>query len=167
MTSDKMTIRKAVKDDLPHIFEIYARARKFMAENGNTVQWQNNHPPKERLEKDIEEKLLYVYENDGEIQGVFAMIPGVDTTYNYIEGTWLDDSEYAAIHRVASAGKEKRVFTNIADYCKYQIPHLRIDTHELNLPMQRAVEKNGFQKCGIIYIADGSPRIAYEYVAEK
>lgn len=160
-------IRHAIEADLPEILDIYAGARKFMAENGNTVQWQNNHPPKERLEKDIEEKILYVYENDGEIQGVFAFIPGVDPTYNYIEGAWLNDSEYAAIHRVASAGKEKGVFTKIADYCKSQIPHLRIDTHEVNLPMQAAVKKNDFQKCGIIYIADGSPRIAYEYVGEK
>lgn len=156
--------RHAEKTDLPVIFEIYARARKFMAENGNTVQWQNNRPSKEQIEKDIEENNLYVYENDGAIQGVFAFIPGMDPTYHFIDGAWKDDSPYAAIHRVASAGKEKGVFTKIADYCKSQISHLRIDTHELNLPMQGAVEKNGFQKCGTIYLEDGSPRIAYEYV---
>ena len=157
-------IRHAEKTDLSVILEIYARARKFMAENGNTVQWQNNRPSKEQIEKDIEEKNLYVYENNGAIQGVFAFIPGMDPTYQYIDGAWIEDTPYAAIHRVASAGKEKGVFTKIADYCKSQISHLRIDTHELNLPMQGAVEKNGFQKCGTIYLEDGSPRIAYEYV---
>ena len=157
-------IRHAEKTDLSVILEIYARARKFMAENGNTVQWQNNRPSKEQIEKDIEEKNLYVYENNGAMQGVFAFIPGMDPTYQYIDGAWIEDTPYAAIHRVASAGKEKGVFTKIADYCKSQISHLRIDTHELNLPMQGAVEKNGFQKCGTIYLEDGSPRIAYEYV---
>lgn len=159
--------RHADKTDLPVILEIYAGARKFMVENGNTSQWQNNHPPQALLEQDIEKKILYVYENNGEIQGVFAFIPGIDPTYNYIEGEWLDDSEYAAIHRVASAGKESKVFDKIVDFCRSQIPHLRIDTHEANHPMQKAVERCGFQKCGIIYIADGSPRIAYEYVGEK
>ena len=156
--------RHADKTDLPVILEIYDRARKFMVENGNASQWQNNHPPQVLLEQDIEKKILYVYENQGAIQGVFALIPGIDPTYNYIEGAWQDDSEYAAIHRVASAGKEKGVFHRIADYCLSQICHLRIDTHADNIPMQKAVEKYGFQKCGIIYIEDGSPRIAYEYI---
>lgn len=156
--------RHANKEELPILMEIFAGARKFMVENGNTLQWQNNHPPIGMLEDDIEKEILYVYENGGEIQGVFALIPGVDPTYNYIEGEWLDDSPYAAIHRVASAGKESRVFDKIADFCKSQISHLRIDTHEVNYPMQRAVERCGFKKCGTIYIADGSPRVAYEYV---
>jgi hypothetical protein len=30
--------------------------------------------------------------------------------------------------------------------------------------MQHVVEKHGFQRRGIIYIADGTPRIAYEYI---
>lgn len=28
--------------------------------------------------------------------------------------------------------------------------------------MRHIIEKNGFAKCGIIYFADGLPRIAYE-----
>lgn len=155
--------RHAKKEDLPVLMEIFAGARKFMRENGNPEQWKNNHPPAEMLEDDIEKEILYVYENAGEIQGVFAFIPGNDSTYDYIEGAWQDDSDYAAIHRVASAGKESRVFDKIVDYCKSRISHLRIDTHELNIPMQNAIERCGFHKCGIIYIADGSPRVAYEY----
>lgn len=162
-----MMIRHAEKSDLPEILEIYERARRFMAENGNGAQWKNSYPPTERVQQDIEEKILYVYENEGKIQGVFAFIWGIDPTYNYIEGAWRDDSEYAAIHRVASAGKEKGVFVKIADYCKTQCPHLRIDTHERNLPMQGAVEKSGFKRCGTIYLESGSPRIAYEYIGES
>ena len=40
---------------------------------------------------------------------------------------------------------------------------MRGDTHEDNLPMQRVLEKNGFQRCGTIFVEDGSPRIAYQY----
>ena len=161
-------IRHARINDMPAILGIYQTARKFMAAHGNTVQWQNNHPSREVLENDMEKRQLYVYENNGQIHGVFAFIPGDDPTYRVIEnGAWIDDSPYAAIHRVASDGTEKGVFTKVANYCKGQISHLRIDTHELNLPMQGAVEKNGFQRCGTIYIADGSPRIAYEYVEKN
>lgn len=160
-------IRLAEKEDLPEILEIYANARKFMMANGNHVQWQNNHPRAEIIENDMSQKQLYVYENEGEVRGVFALVPGIDPTYIEIEGAWGSETAYRAIHRVASSGKESDVFTKMADFCKQQSGHLRIDTHELNLPMQRAVERNGFKKCGTIYIADGTPRIAYEYIEGK
>ena len=41
-------------------------------------------------------------------------------------------------------------------------PNLRGDTHERNLPMRRAFERNGFERCGTIWVEDGSPRIAYQ-----
>lgn len=157
-------IRHAEETDMPVILEVYRIARAFMAAHGNTVQWQNNHPSREILDQDIDKGHLYVYENKGKVHGVFAFIPGEDPTYGAIEGEWMDESPYAAIHRVASDGTEKGVFAKIAEYCKKEIPHLRIDTHERNLPMQGAVQKCGFHRCGIIHIADGSPRIAYEYV---
>ncbi len=28
--------------------------------------------------------------------------------------------------------------------------------------MQKVFEKNGFKRCGIIYVEDGTPRIAYQ-----
>ena len=41
-------------------------------------------------------------------------------------------------------------------------PHLRIDTHENNRPMRHLCESRGFTQCGIIYVDDGSPRIAFD-----
>ena len=31
--------------------------------------------------------------------------------------------------------------------------------------MQKVLEENGFTKCGIIHVADGTPRIAYQKMA--
>ena len=31
--------------------------------------------------------------------------------------------------------------------------------------MQHLLEKNGFTRCGIIHVADGTPRIAYQKLA--
>jgi len=43
---------------------------------------------------------------------------------------------------------------------------IRIDTHEGNLPMQSALKKAGFIRCGRIFLQggaeDGDPRIAFE-----
>ena len=41
---------------------------------------------------------------------------------------------------------------------------IKIDTHRDNISMQKAVLKNDFKKCGIIYLEDGSERIAFEKV---
>ena len=45
-----------------------------------------------------------------------------------------------------------------------QCPHLRADTHAANLTMRHCMERAGFVYCGVIYVADGTPRVAYEKV---
>ena len=50
----------------------------------------------------------------------------------------------------------------IVGFCRAQIHHLRIDTHADNHIMQHLILQCGFTRRGIIYVRDGSPRIAYE-----
>lgn len=45
-----------------------------------------------------------------------------------------------------------------------EIKSIRIDTHQDNKSMQRLILKNNFEYCGIIYVEDGSERLAYEKV---
>ena len=52
--------RGAVRADLPRILDIYARAREFMAKNGNPTQWGDNYPSPELLEEDIDTNRLFV-----------------------------------------------------------------------------------------------------------
>lgn len=158
-----MEIRKARLEDLDRILEIYAYARTFMAETGNPTQWGDSYPQKELLLEDISRKQLYVMVEDGQIHGVFVFIIGEDPTYQIIEdGAWLNDAPYGTIHRIAGDGKKRGLLRLCVEYCKEQIDTLRIDTHHDNRIMQDAIEKNGFQRCGIIYSVDGSPRIAYQ-----
>lgn len=163
------TIRKAEKQDLSRIYEIYADARQFMRDNGNYAQWGEGDRPEELLEDDIQQGNLYVLEGDeAQIHAVFVFVEGPDPVYLHIEqGSWRSESEYAAVHRVASDGTVRNVLGQIMDYCKAQIPHLRIDTHEDNKVMQHVLEKYGFVRCGIVYMPDGSPRIAYELLEKS
>jgi RimJ/RimL family protein N-acetyltransferase len=159
------TIRKAVSCDLPAILEIYQTARKFMAETGNASQWGDSYPPVNLLEDDLAKGELYVITDADIIHGVFVFLEGEEPNYTVIEsGSWLCDTPYRAIHRVASDGTRKGIVSVCMNYCKAQCSHLRIDTHENNHVMQHVLEKNGFQKCGIIHLANGSSRIAYEYI---
>ena len=157
-------IRKAGDADLEEILRIYAAARVFMASRGNPNQWGRTNPPKQQLLHDIAAGELYVMERDGKVHGVFAFLLGDDPTYAEIyEGSWLSDRPYGTIHRIAGIGSGG-IFRACVRYCSGICAHLRVDTHENNLPMQRAIEREGFIRCGIIHIADGSPRIAYERI---
>ena len=156
-----MEIRKTVESDLPRLMEIYDKARKFMRANGNMTQWINNYPSEELILADIAAEHSYVCVDEGEVVGTFAFIVGIDPTYLVIEqGNWLDDEPYGVIHRIASVKK------GVGQFCinwAYEQTHsLRIDTHRDNIPMQRLVTKLGFVYCGIIHIADGSERLAYQ-----
>lgn len=159
-----MVIRKADLNDMDAILKIYEAAREYMRQTGNPDQWGNNKPPRQLLESDIEKGELYVGQfPDGEIHFVFAFILGEDPTYSYIEnGNWISDAPYGTIHRIAGDGKVSGVVKNAVDYCKGVISNIRIDTHQNNKTMQHVLDKIGFTKCGIIYIDDGTPRIAYQ-----
>lgn len=157
-------IRKAQMIDLDQIFDLYVIARQFMIQTGNPYQWKDGYPEKKLLAKDIQCQQLYVYETN-QIHGVFALIIGEDPTYAYIEqGQWLDDSPYGTIHRIASDGTIHGFFEQVINFASNKIAHLRIDTHADNAIMQHVIGKNQFQYCGIIYVRDHQPRLAYERI---
>ena len=156
-------IRQATSSDLPRILDIYAYARRFMAEHGNPTQWGDSRPTQADTTAHIVQNELFVLEEGGIIHGVFAFILGEDPTYRVIkDGSWLSNSPYGTIHAVASDGSIHGLLTQIVAYCQQTTRHLRIDTHPDNLVMQHVISKNGFTKCGVIHVADGSPRFAYE-----
>ena len=135
--------RGAVRGDLPQILQIYAHAREAMAASGNPTQWGDNFPPQELLEEDIDSNRLFVE-----------------------DGAWLNDTlPYGTIHRLASSGKSKGVASAVIEWCLEHCQSLRADTHADNQIMQHLLEKNGFTRCGIIHVADGTPRIAYQKLA--
>ena len=159
--------RGAVRSDLDRIMEIYARARRLMAESGNPTQWGENYPSRQMLEEDIDSNRLFVYVVNGELEAVFAFILGPDPTYAVIEeGSWLNDTlPYGTVHRLASAGRRSGVSTEVFQWCLEHCETLRADTHADNKIMQHMLEKNGFTRCSIIHVADGTPRIAYQKMA--
>ena len=88
--------------------------------------------------------------------------PG-DPVYDHIDGAWLDEKPYAAVHRVASAGKKRGILPICMEYCLSRAENIKIDTHENNKIMQHQLEKLGFVRCGTITLANGESRVAYQY----
>lgn len=164
-----MNIRQSTYEDLPAIQACYAYAREQMRLNGNPTQWGTTSPALDLILGDFENKTGYVIEENGELVGVFAFIIGPDPTYAEIwDGDgWLNDEPYGTIHRIASNGKTKGIFETCVAYCETLIDNIRIDTHADNAPMQHLIRKNGFTRCGIIRIADGTLRTAFHKVVRK
>ena len=155
-------IRTATPENLPALGPVYAAARRFMAENGNPTQWSDRYPLTEDLEEDIGKGQLYVWAPDGAVHGAFVLQLGEEANYREIQGAWRSDTPYGTIHRVASDGAVPACM----DFCRARVNHLRIDTHRDNGVMQYLILKHGFVPCGTIWVEDGTPRLAYEWLAE-
>lgn len=153
----------AKEADLPRIMEIYDIAKAYMRANGNPNQWNGAYPDPETLRTDIEKQRLYVYKKDGRIHGVFMLLLEEEPTYAYIEdGSWREETPYGTIHRLAGDGEVRGLFAKCVAFCEKKVSYLRADTHFDNHTMQHLLEKNGFERRGIIYLKNGDPRIAYQ-----
>lgn len=164
MNTNQLFIRKSTPEDLPVIMTVYEKAKTFMREHGNHAQWTGGYPSEAVILNDMAQDNHYVgLTEDGDIAVVFAFIVGADPTYSHIEGgEWLNDEPYGTIHRIASAGMYGGVTERVVDYCFTLVDNIRIDTHSDNTPMQDALNRMGFSRCGIIYISDGTPRVAFQ-----
>lgn len=153
----------AKEADLPRILEIYDIAKAYMRASGNPNQWNGAYPDPETLRTDMEKQRLYVYKKNGRIHGVFMLLLEEEPTYAYIEdGSWREEAPYGTIHRLAGDGEVKGLFAKCVAFCEKKVPYLRADTHFDNHTMQHLLEKNGFERRGIIYLKNGDPRIAYQ-----
>ena len=158
-------IRKAIESDLLEIKSIIDKARELMKSSGNINQWVDGYPSIDVLLSDIRSGNAYLLLRENKAVAYFAMIDGPEPTYNLItKGSWLNDDSYGVLHRVASNGEAKGVFKEILLYASEHYSNIRIDTHHDNKIMQRLLEQNGFVYCGIIFLADGSPRLAYQRI---
>jgi len=158
-----MTIRRAGLRDMDVVLGMYENARAFMRAAGNPTQWRDGYPSRELLAGDMERGELYVCLDDrGCVAGVFCFRTGDEPTYARIEdGGWLNDEPYGVVHRLAAARGARGVAAACLAWCGERCANLRIDTHRDNRVMRHILEKAGFRYCGVIHVADGSPRLAY------
>jgi hypothetical protein len=140
-----------------------------MRADGNLGQWSApGFPPDSLLLRDLACGGGFVISSgaEGGVEkspiGYFALLPSPEPTYDRIDGAWLTDAPYGVIHRIASYPEEHGIFAAIIDFAAARYAHLRIDTHRDNRIMQHLIEKHGFTYCGIIWLEDGTERLAYE-----
>lgn len=147
------------------MMEIFEEARAFMASYGNATQWGGGYPQKEVLEEDIARERSYVITEGERIVGTFVFFLGHEPLYDEItEGAWSTNRPYGVIHRVASCGEARGIGRACFDYCSAKADYVRIDTHEKNIPMQQALTRYGFRRCGIVVYPEKGRRIGFDYI---
>ena len=161
---ERMSIRPATEADIPTILAMFDHSRSLMRADGNTEQWVG-YPTRDDLLPDIEQGVSFIVESGGQPVGTFAMVPGLEPTYSYIDhGRWIDTATpYTTLHRMAKAPGVHGIADAAFVLAKERYSHLRVDTHATNRPMRHLLEREGFVYCGIIYMPGGSPRVAYEW----
>ena len=140
-----------------------------MRADGNLTQWAApGFPDDTLLLRDIARGGGFVIESvipseaKESLVAYFALLPSPEPTYDYIDGAWLTDAPYGVIHRMASYPDVHGIFTAVLDFAAARYAHLRIDTHRDNHIMQHLIAAHGFTYCGIIWLEDGTERLAYE-----
>ena len=159
-------IREASPTDIADIMQLMEAAKKIMRSSGNMHQWGEGYPSEAVIRADMMKKSGFVIEDENRIVGYFAFLPSPEPTYhNIFGGRWLNDERpYHVIHRIASYSDAHGIFQSIMDFCFSKENNIRIDTHRDNRIMQHNILKHGFTYCGIIYLASGDERLAYQKV---
>lgn len=163
-----MEYRQASEQDIPAILTIITQAKGYFKEQG-IDQWQGDYPNADTIKEDINNEYAYVLLKDHRLAAtVTVSFDGEETYDNIYEGEWLSNQPYAVIHRLAidnelkGIGLSSVVMGHIFELCRQKgIGSIKVDTHKENKPMQRLLEKNQFQYCGIIHVSDGE-RVAFE-----
>ena len=158
------TIRRSTEADIPQMMAMYDHSRALMRAEGNTTQW-TGYPTSEQVGNDIRSGSSFIVQHTTFPVGTFALVAGDEPTYNRIDhGRWIDTvTPYSTLHRLAKTAEVHGVAAAAFAYAKEHCAHLRIDTHATNRTMRKIVESEGFVHCGTVYMADRSPRLAYEW----
>lgn len=164
-----MNLRQAKQAERSIIWEIILYAIEQRRLDGSR-QWQDGYPNKTTIQEDLDNDHAYVVTDNEDVLAYAAIIFDKEPAYENIEGKWLTDGDYAAIHRVASSelakgkGVATKLFQLIEALCiNKNVYSIKVDTNFDNMPMLRILEKLGYTYCGEVYFKGGA-RKAFEKV---
>lgn len=177
MDYPNLVIKPAKMAYLSQIMLIINDAKALLRQSGS-LQWNlsDGYPNEQTLINDINNNQCYVCFDGETICGIYVLLREIDHNYDVIyDGSWLTkNSTYYSIHRIAV--KKAYYHSNVASFMinhaikeakLANIASLKADTHELNIPMQKLLIKNGFIQTGIIHlqrVSEDSIRLAYEKI---
>ena len=163
-----LRFRKGTKSDLERIMELVADAQNWFRKQ-NIDQWQDGYPTRYIISSDILDGENYIIELNGVVSATAVISFAGEPTYSEIKGKgWLNENDYAVVHRIAVAdecrrkGIAKEILYFTEELCAERgISDIRIDTHRDNCAMRSLLKKMGYVHCGRITLTSGAFREAY------
>lgn len=154
-------------DDLAVCAALMEEGRDFQRSQG-FVQWTRDYPNADTVLEDVRTGKGYVLRVDGRVAGYLCLDFDGEPAYEDIRGRWETQPPYAALHRVSIGGgfRGRGLMGRALELCRTLcldrgVTALRGDTDPQNLPMQRALEKSGFQRRGTVWF-QGLEQWAYD-----
>ncbi len=167
----KIKLAKIV--DLQRVKEI-ANACALDMINRKIFQWNENYPSIEIFEKDIENKNLYVYENDSKILGCVVLSLAKDEEYKDVR--WLTkDGNNLYVHRLAVDPKfqKKGIGRTLMDFAeeyarKSGLKSIRLDTFSRNERNNKFYKSRKYIQLDDVYFINQSeyPFHCYEKILD-
>lgn len=179
LLTDRIFFRHAVQADARAAWSVLESAKGRMKAQGRT-QWQGSYPSPDSVREDIDNGYGYVLElpvaNDGTeslcIAAYGAIVFDGEPAYGSIEGRWISEGPYVAVHRLAVADDHlgqglAELFLQKAAGLAFSrgIRSFRVDTNYDNVQMLHILDKMGFVKCGTVMYE--SPRLAFEKILDQ
>ena len=166
-----LRFRKGTAEDLERIMELVADAQNWFRSQ-NIDQWQDGYPTRELISSDITYNRNYVVEHNGVVVATFVVSFDGEPTYDVVYGgEWLNEKEYAVVHRIMVAdecrrkGIAREILTFVEGLSVEQgITDIRIDTHRDNRAMLSLLKILGYRRCGRIKLESGAWREALQKV---
>ncbi len=148
-------IKKATYHHISAIRAVFRACIRQMKSQG-ILQWNDNYPTQENIEKDIEQGALYYIGEGKNIWGVFTINEVQETQYQDI--TWYcDEGKILVVHRLAvhpahqGKGLAQRLMTFAEEYGrKHGYAAIRLDSYEDNLRSQDFYRKMGYRPTGYV-----------------
>ena len=148
----------ANKNNISDIMRIINDAKVYLKNQGSN-QWNlpDGYPNEEVLLNDINNNECYLYIEDNDIIGIMVIMERIDENYTEIDGKWVNNDKYVSIHRIAVRNdyhnkqigyKMLKLAENIIK--SKGIFSIKIDTHKINLPMIKTLNKLDYTYCGVI-----------------
>lgn len=168
-----MEIKLAQQTDIKQIMEVISDAKSLLKKSGS-MQWNtpDGYPNEDVFINDIKKDNLYALWDNDILVGIMACVTGIDENYEEIEGNWITNGPYLTIHRIAirkeyyhtkSSHKLINYAINLAK--ELHCISIKVDTHPLNIPMQKLLLFFNFIHCGTITLKRSkidNLRLAYE-----
>ncbi|MFW0738111.1 GNAT family N-acetyltransferase [Flavobacterium sp. T12S277] len=165
--TENLILRKVDISEVPQIWNILQDAIEQRRLDGST-QWQDGYPNELTIHTDIENDHGYVLTENNIILAYAAILFDKEPAYEDIEGQWLTDGDYTAVHRVAVSklAKGKGIATKLFEKIEglsieHNIYSIKVDTNFDNIPMLKILDRLKYTYCGEVFFRGGA-RKAYE-----